>query len=143
MERTTGQGDTIRIHYTGRLHTGEVFDSSLERDPLEFTLGAGQVIPGFEEGSTGLSLGQKVTVRIPAEKAYGVYQEELIFTVPKHQFPESIAPEVGQKFQVPLPQGGLMTVRIAEIADESIALDANHELAGKELIFDIELIEIL
>lgn len=134
-------GDTVRVHYTGRLDDGTVFDSSRDRDPLEFKLGEGQVIPGFENAVSGMAAGDEQTVKIPPDNAYGEKREDLVFAVPRDQFPPDIEPEVGQQLQV--QQGDqVAVVRVADISDEGVMLDANHPLAGKELIFDVELVEV-
>lgn len=136
------QGDTVKIHYTGTLEDGTVFDSSEGRDPLEFTLGSGQVIPGFDEGVSGMRLGESKSVLIPAEKAYGERNEELIMSVPTSQVPPDLKPEVGQKLQMGGPEGQLMVVEVVEVTDDYVQLDANPPLAGKALNFDIELVAI-
>jgi peptidylprolyl isomerase len=138
------KGDTVRVHYTGRLADGSVFDSSAGRDPLQFKVGAGQVIAGFDEAVAGLNPGEKTTVEISVERAYGARRENLVTRVPRAQVPPNIHPEVGQRLQVqPNPGGQRINVTITEVTDEAITLDANHPLAGKELIFDIELVEIV
>ena len=140
MERAN-EGDTVRVHYTGSLSDGSVFDSSRGREPLEFTLGEGRVISGFDEAVTGMSPGQERQVTIPADQAYGGRRDDLVFAVPRTQFPEGMEPAVG--LEVQLTQGGQRAVaRIAEVSDESVTLDANHPLAGKDLTFDLELVEI-
>lgn len=136
------QGDTVRIHYTGTLDDGTVFDSSEGRDPLEFTLGGGQVIPGFDEGVTGMSVGESKSVHIEPEKAYGLRNEEMVMSVPSDQVPPDLNPEVGQKLQMGGPEGQIIVVEVLEVTDEAITLDANPPLAGKALNFDIELVEI-
>ena len=135
-------GDTVRIHYTGRLEGGEVFDSSRGRDPFEFTLGEGQVIPGFDDAVTGMAPGDEKTVVIPSERAYGPRREEMLGEVPRAQFPPDIDPQVGQQLQ--MQQGGQsFLVTVAEVSEEAVRLDANHPLAGKALTFDLELVEIV
>lgn len=134
-------GDTVRVHYTGRLDSGEVFDSSQGRDPLEFTLGTGQVIPGFEEAVTGMSPGEEKQVKIPADEAYGPRREEMMLVIGRDQLPEDIEPEAGQQLQ--MSQAGQdLVVRVADVSDETVTLDANHPLAGQDLTFDLELVEI-
>lgn len=135
-------GDTVKIHYTGTLDDGTVFDSSEGRDPLEFTLGGGQVIPGFDEGVTGMSIGESKSVHIEPEKAYGQRKEEMVMSVPIEQVPPDLNPEVGQKLQMGGPEGQLVVVEVVEISDTSVTLDANPPLAGKALNFDIELVAI-
>ncbi len=135
------QGDTLRVHYTGTLTDGTVFDSSRERDPLEFTLGRGMLIPGFEAAVMGHEAGETVTVTIPPEDAYGEVDLELIFTVARSQVPAHIPLEVGTPLQLSNEQGQ-MDVIITEVDAEEVTLDANHPLAGKALTFEIEILEI-
>lgn len=134
-------GDTVRIHYTGKLADGNVFDSSNGRQPLEFTLGESQVIPGFEEAVSGMEPGQETTVTIPCDRAYGEHKDELIFEVPREQFPDDLDPEIGQQLQM---SSGDQTavVTVAELNNGTVKLDANHPLAGKDLTFKIALVEI-
>jgi peptidylprolyl isomerase len=135
-------GDSVKIHYTGTLEDGTTFDSSAGRDPLEFTLGSGQVIAGFDEAVTGMEAGEKKTVTIPADKAYGQRNEEMVITAPREQVPPEINPEVGQQLQMAGPNNQPIIVQITEVTDEHIVLDANPPLAGKDLTFDIELVSI-
>ena len=139
---TIKSGDTVRIHYTGTLTTGETFDSSDGRDPLEFTVGSGMVISGLDVALPGMALGEKKTVNIPSDQAYGPRHEEGIQAVPKGDFPPEIPLEVGLQLQMQMPDGRAMPVTIAEISDTEVTLDANHALAGKDLIFDIEIMGI-
>jgi peptidylprolyl isomerase len=132
-------GDTVKVHYTGTLEDGTVFDSSLEREPLEFTLGEGQLIPGFEKTVLGMSVGESRTVTIPAEEAYGPYREEMVLEVPRTQLPADMQPQVGMQLQVGEEQGEGMLVQITQVTDAHITLDANHPLAGKDLTFNIQL----
>ncbi|HEV2148204.1 MAG TPA: peptidylprolyl isomerase [Longimicrobiaceae bacterium] len=135
-------GDTVRVHYTGRLDDGTVFDSSQGREPLEFTLGAQQVIPGFEQAVDGLSPGEERTVEIPADRAYGPRRDEMMLTVGRDQFPPEVQPEVGQQLQ--MSQGEqVAVVTVAEVSDTDVTLDANHPLAGKDLTFDVRLVDIV
>ena len=135
-------GDTVKIHYTGKLQDGTVFDSSEGNDPLEFTIGGGQVIPGFDEAVNDMSKGESKTVTIPADKAYGSRNEELVMSAPVDQIPPDLNPEVGQQLQLGGPNGEMLVVKVLEINDEHIKLDANPPLAGKDLTFDIELVEV-
>ncbi len=135
-------GDTVRVHYTGRLEDGSVFDSSEGREPLEFVLGAQQVIPGFEEAVDGLSPGEERSVSIPADRAYGPRREEMVLTVGRDQFPDEIQPEVGQQLQMS-QDGQVAIVTITGVSDADVTLDANHPLAGKDLMFDVQLVEIV
>ena len=134
-------GDTVRVHYTGRLDDGTVFDSSHGREPLEFTVGAGQVIPGFEEAVSGMSPGEEKTVTIPANEAYGSRREEMVVRVPRERFPDHIQPQPGQQLQ--MVQGDqVAVVKVLEATGEEVTLDANHPLAGQDLTFDLRLEEI-
>jgi len=134
-------GDTVKVHYTGTLKDGSVFDTSAEREPLEFKLGEGQLIPGFEKAVIGLAEGEKTNVDIPSDEAYGEPREDLLINVPKDQLPDDVEPEVGMQLQVNQPDGNAVPVRITEVGDEELTLDANHPLAGKDLSFEIELVE--
>jgi FKBP-type peptidyl-prolyl cis-trans isomerase 2 len=136
------KGDTVKIHYHGRLTDGTTFDSSEGREPLEFELGGGQVIPGFDLGVTGMAIGEKKTINIPAAEAYGEKNEEMILEFPRAQFPEDMVPEIGMQLNMSNGQGQNFPVVIVEVKEEVVMLDANHPLAGKELIFDLELVEI-
>lgn len=136
-------GDTIRVHYTGKMEDGTVFDTSANRDPLQFTIGDGRIIKGFEEGVIGMKPGESKTLEIPADMAYGPHHEEMILTVSKEQFPETIVPEIGQRLQTRLATGQTVVVTVTGIADMEVTLDANHPLAGKDLIFEVELVEIV
>lgn len=136
-------GDTVRIHYTGRLADGTVFDSSEGGEPLSFTLGSGQVIPGFDQGVTGMDEGESKTIEIPAAEAYGPYRDDLALSVGRDQFPPNITPEVGQPLSLGLDDGGTLDVVVTEVGEQSVTLDANHPLAGKDLIFDLDLVEIV
>lgn len=135
-------GDTVKVHYTGSLEDGSVFDTSQDREPMEFTLGSGQLIPGFEKAVEGMEKGESTKVTIPSEEAYGEPREDLIISVPRENMPDGVTPEVGMQLQVNQPDGQSIPVRITEIADEEVKLDANHPLAGKDLTFEIELMEI-
>lgn len=133
-------GDTVRIHYTGRLEDGTVFDTSREREPLTFVLGSGQVIPGFDEAVTGMEVGDEKTVTISAEDAYGPRRDEMILSYPLGDLPDGVDPQVGQSLQMSTPEGQTFQVRVTERDEESLTLDANHPLAGRDLTFDIELV---
>ena len=134
-------GDKVRIHYTGKLDDGTVFDSSRDSDPIEFTIGGGEVIPGFEEAIVGMSAGQEKTEVIEAGRAYGEHRDELVFRVEKSQMPEEEI-EVGDMLRLGFPDGTSADVQVAEIDDDGVTLDANHPLAGKTLTFDLELVGI-
>ena len=135
-------GDTVKVHYTGKLEDGTVFDSSKEDEPLELTIGAGNVIEGFEKGVIGMERGSSKTVTIPPEEAYGSMNEELVAKVKKENFPENITPVIGEQLQLKQQDGNIVNVTITEIEGDTVILDANHPLSGKTLIFDIELVEI-
>jgi len=134
-------GDTVKVHYTGRLKDGKVFDSSRGGEPLEFTLGAGQLIPGFEEAMIGREPGETVTAGITPEKGFGEADPELVFTVSRTQVPDNIPLEVGTPLQLSSDKGK-MDVVITEVGPEEITLDANHPLAGKDLDFEIEILDM-
>lgn len=135
-------GDKVKVHYHGTLSDGTTFDSSEGREPLEFELGSGQVIPGFDKGVTGLAVGEKKTIHIPVDEAYGPQQEEMVFEFPKDQFPPDMKPEVGMALNMRNDQGQAIPVRIIEVKDDSVVLDANHPLAGQDLTFELELVDI-
>ncbi len=136
------KGDTIKVHYHGKLVDGTTFDSSEGREPLEFEVGSGMVIPGFDEGVTGMAVGDKKTVQIPAEEAYGPKQEDMIMEFPREKFPADMVPEVGMQLNMNNGQGQSFPVVIVEVQETVVILDANHPLAGQDLIFDLELVEI-
>ncbi|HKK88347.1 MAG TPA: peptidylprolyl isomerase [Saprospiraceae bacterium] len=136
------KNNKVKVHYTGRLTTGEQFDSSEGRDPLEFELGAGQMIPGFDEAVEGMELNEKKTVTLSPDQAYGPVHDQLINEVDRKQLPADMKPEVGQTLMASSPDGQQTRVQVTEVKDNSIVIDANHPLAGKELVFDIELVEI-
>lgn len=134
--------DKVKVHYTGSLEDGTVFDSSRERDPLEFTVGTGQVIPGFENGIIGMTIGDTKTVLIDVDNAYGQVRDDLIIEVEKDDIPADIKPEKGQQLQINQAEGKVIPVTIIDVKEDKIILDANHPLAGKSLTFEIELLEI-
>jgi FKBP-type peptidyl-prolyl cis-trans isomerase 2 len=135
-------GKKVKVHYTGKLEGGEVFDSSEGRDPLEFTIGQGQMIPGFEAAVIGMKTGdKKEAAKIPADQAYA-YHKELIAEIPREEFPEYITPEVGQQLQAQQPDGQIMVVTVVEFNETTVTIDGNHPLAGKDLFFDLEIVEV-
>ena len=134
--------DKVKVHYKGTLSNGEIFDSSEGREPLEFTLGGGQVIPGFDNGVMGMKIDESKTINIPAEEAYGEARAELIQEVPKEHLPAEIHPEVGMQLMSQAPNGQQIPLIITEVKDETITVDANHPLAGKDLTFELTLMEI-
>lgn len=136
------QGDTVHVHYTGRLDDGTVFDSSQGKAPLAFVLGTGHVIPGFEKAVEGMSVGDEVSTKIPPEEAYGPRSDELVLNVPADNFPDAAAPSVGQRFEMSTPDGQKIPVTVTDVGDDSVQVDANHPLAGKQLSFDLELVKI-
>jgi peptidylprolyl isomerase len=136
-------GDTVRIHYTGTLADGSTFDSSVGRDPLEFTLGSGQVVPGFDKAVDGMSVGEEKTTVIAPEDAYGESHEGNVQAFPRAKFPADIPLEIGTQLQMSMPDGQPIMVTITEVSEDEVKLDANHPLAGKELTFSIELVEIV
>lgn len=135
-------GDTIRVHYTGKLDDGTVFDSSVGKDPLEFKVGSGQLIPGFEKAVTGLAAGEKTTAQIPSGEAYGPHSAEGVIEVPRGNIPAEIQLEIGQQLQMQTHDGRPVPVRVIGIEEASITVDANHPLAGKDLTFEIEVVSI-
>lgn len=135
-------GDTVQVHYKGTLGDGEVFDSSEGRQPLEFTVGSGQVIAGFDKAVMDMEPGQSKTVNIPVDEAYGERSQEALISIPRTEFPDDIAPEIGQELQLSDDQGHIFPVVVAEVADDHVILDANHPLAGKDLTFEISLVSV-
>lgn len=135
-------GDTIQVHYHGKLTDGSTFDSSEGRNPLEFEVGSGMVIPGFDNGVTGMTIGEKKTIVIPADQAYGPRADEMIMEFPKTQFPPDLTPEVGMQLNMSNGSGQQFPVRIVDVKEEVVVLDANHPLAGETLHFDLELVAI-
>ncbi len=136
-------GNKVKVHYSGTLDDGTIFDSSVDRDPLEFTLGQGQLLKKFEKGVIGLAVGESIKVNIPAAEGYGLHNEKLVAQVPLTHLPADMNPEKGMKLQTQTTDGQPMTVTVVGIDEKNITVDANHELAGKDLNFDIELIEIV
>jgi len=137
------QNDTVKVHYTGKLTDGQVFDSSVERgEPIEFTMGQRQLIPGFEKGLLDMKVNEKKTINIPKEEAYGEPREELVQEVEKSQLPEDLEPKVGMGLVSKTPDGREMNLVVKEVKDQSIVVDGNHPLAGKDLVFDLEVVEI-
>src|SRR6266480_948772 len=136
------EGDTITLHYKGSLDDGTVFDSSEGREPLSFEVGDGQVIQGFDDGVRGMEVGESRQISIPADQAYGEYYEELVRVVPRSGFPPDTTPAIGLAFEMELPSGESMTVRIIDVEGDDVTLDANHLLAGEALHFDVQLVSI-
>ena len=137
-----GNGDTVKIHYTGTLADGTEFDSSRDREPLQFTIGARQVIEGFEQAVVGMSPGDSKTATIPAAAAYGPRCDEMVVTVERSELPDDLEPQVGRRLRVEQDAGGPLIVMVTEVSESSVTLDGNHPLAGKDLTFALELVEI-
>ena len=135
-------GDTVRIHYTGTLDDGTVFDSSQGREPLEFTVGSGEIIPGLDNALPGMAEGEQKSVSVPADEAYGQHDPNGRQEVPRDQIPEHIPLDPGTALQMQTPDGQAVPVTVAEVTDEVVVLDANHPLAGKDLTFEVEMVEI-
>ena len=136
------KGDTVSVHYHGTLKDGEIFDSSQGREPLQFTAGSGQVIKGFDDAVISMTIGEKKTVHIPVHEAYGERNDDMVMEYPKSDFPADMQPEVGMELQMGDDSGNVFPVLIVEVGDEMVMLDANHPLAGHDLIFDLELVSI-
>lgn len=136
------ENDTVKVHYTGKLKDGQVFDSSVDREPLEFTLGQGMLIPGFEKAVINMKVNDKKTVNIPVNEAYGDVKEELFHKVEKAQLPKEVTPEVGLGLVSKDANGNEHQFRIAKVESDHIVVDGNHPLAGRDLVFDLELVEI-
>ena len=135
-------GDLVSVHYSGRLDDGTPFDSSEGRDPLAFTLGAGQVVAGFDAAVDGMEVGEEKTVRLPAEDAYGARRDDLVLSVPRTALPDDVRPEPGQSVQLGLQGGGTVEARVVEVSDDALTLDANHPLADQALTFDLRLVDV-
>ena len=140
---TARHGDTVKVHYTGKLDDGTVFDSSSDQEPLEFTIGEGAIIPGFERAVIGMNPGDSKTERIPNEQAYGPHLEEMVVVVDRQQMPPELEPSIGQQLEVQQPSGQVIPVVVTDLSEQAVTLDANHPLAGETLIFDINLVEIV
>lgn len=136
------EGDTVKVHYTGKLANGEVFDSSEGRQPLEFTIGNGSLIPGFEKGVVGMDVGDTKTIEISPEEGYGERRDELVVEVNKNDFPDTVTPALGQRLQIRQQGSDPIVVTITELKEETVTLDANHPLAGYTLFFDVELVSV-
>lgn len=136
------KGSTVKVHYTGRLTSGEEFDSSAGREPLEFEVGAGMMIKGFDNAVVGMSVGDKKTITIPPHEGYGESNPEMIIDFPRDRFPAEMVPEAGMQLNMSNGAGQNFPVTIVEVKEDSVTLDANHFLAGKDLIFDIEIVEV-
>lgn len=135
-------GDTVRINYTGTLKTGETFDSSEGRDPLEFVVGSGQIIPGLDAAIPGMAVGDTKKVEVPCEQAYGETNPDARQSVPRAEIPDNIPLDLGTQLQMQTPQGQVVQVVVADVTEDVVTLDANHPLAGKDLVFDIEVVGV-
>lgn len=136
-------GDTVKVHYTGKLDDGTIFDTSTDREPLQFIIGEGQLIPDFEQAVIGMDLGESKTIQIPSDKAYGPYHEEMVMVVERSEFPAELEPEVDQRLQVRQSDNQVFEVMVTDVSETKVTLDGNHPLADKDLTFDIQLSEIL
>ena len=136
------KGNSVNVHYTGKLEDGTVFDSSTDREPLQFTIGEGQVIPGFEQGVIGMNSDETRTVTIPADEAYGQHREELVTVIDRNHLPPDMEIKIGHQLQARQADNQSYVVTVTDIAGSNVTLDANHPLAGKALTFDIQLVEI-
>lgn len=136
-------GDRVKVHYSGKFVDGSEFDSSRDREPMEFTIGGMQVIPGFEQAVIGMAPGETKTEKVACEDAYGLKRDDMIVEVERQYIPKEINPEVGQLLEMQRPDGQTIPVRVAEVTDNTITLDANHPLAGKDLVFEIILVDIV
>ena len=142
--RQAKHGDTVRVHYRGKLHDGSVFDATFDREPLQFTIGGGQIIPGLEEAVVGMNPGDSKTTELPVEKGFGPYLEERVVEVPKNKFARwDTEPTVGERVPIPQPDGPPIDVTVTEVTESKVTVDFNHPLAGEELTIDIELIDIV
>lgn len=136
-------GDTVKVHYTGRLEDGTVFETSFDNEPLRFTIGDGSIIAGLEEAVIGMRPGELRTIKVPSDKAHGSYDDDLIIVVDKTEFPSALRPEIGQKFDICQDDNSTMVVTVIHVSKEEITLDINHPLAGKDLTFELKLIEVI
>jgi len=141
--RQARKGDTVKIHFTCRFADGTVVDSSIGSEPLQFTIGAGQMLQEVEKAMVGMGIGELKTIYIPAENAYGSHRIELVQTIRRDELPKDLQPEVGMQLHIEREDSGISAIRVSKVTDMSITLDANHPLAGKDLIFAIKLIEII
>jgi peptidylprolyl isomerase len=143
MAKTVKNGDKVKVHYIGRFEDGKVFDSSIDREPLDVEIGGAQVIQGFEDGLVGMQEGEKKTISVSPEEGYGQRDQALLIEIPNANIPEGMTPEVGMKLKLADRKGQSVMVTVTDVGDESIQLDANHPLAGKILVFDLELVSIV
>ncbi len=137
------QGDTVQLHYMGKLQDGTIFDSSRERHPLQFTIGKGQVIAGFEQAVIGMKIGELKTAKIPMEQAYGPHRDDMVVTMDRSKLPAGVNPKIGQRLEITQIDNQTSLVTVTDVTETTLTLDANHPLAGKELTFDLELVGIV
>lgn len=143
MTKNAKIGDKVKVHYTGKLNDGNIFDSSKGKDPLEFTIGNQQVLKKFEDTVDGLKIGETANVHIPAIEAYGIRQDNLVAKVPNTNLPENMNPEIGMRLQTKTSEGEVLIVKVIDVGENEVTLDANHELADQDLNFEIELVDII
>lgn len=136
------EGDEVQVHYTGKLEDGTVFDTSEDGEPLSFTIGENRVIPGFEEAVTGMEPGDSKTTEVEPEEAYGEHRDDMVMEMERDQIPQDVDPEVGQQLQLRLENGQTVPVLITALGEDTVTIDANHPLAGRKLLFDIELVDV-
>ena len=136
-------GDIVKVHYTGKLEDGTVFDTSADREPIQFTIGEGQLIQDFEQAVVGMNPGESKTVQIPSDRAYGPHHEEMVMVVDRKDFPAELEPKVDQRLEVRQQDGQVFAVTVTDVSETKVTLDGNHPLAGKDLTFDIQLAEIV
>jgi peptidylprolyl isomerase len=141
--RQAKHGDTVRVHYRGKLRDGSVFDASFDREPLQFTIGGGEIMPGFEDAVVGMKPGDLKTTEVSGEKAFGPYREDMLVVVEKNELPENVEPELGQSVPISRPDGPRVDLTVTEVTESEVTLDTNHPLAGEDLKFEIELIDIV
>ncbi|MGD0624923.1 MAG: peptidylprolyl isomerase [Thermodesulfobacteriota bacterium] len=137
------QGDTVKVHYTVRLEDGTILGSTTNHEPLQFTIGEGEILPGFEGAIVGMNPGESKTVQVPADEAFGQHQEEMIVVVGRNRLPADLEPKAGESLLFRQEDGKTITVMVTDVSESSVTIDANHPLAGKDLTFDIQFLEIL
>jgi peptidylprolyl isomerase len=140
---TAKKGDTVKIHYTGKLDDGTVFDTSAQREPLQFTVGKSKIIAGFEDAVVGMNVGESKNIHIPSEQAYGAHRPDMVISVDRKELPPDLKPVIGQQLQVSQDENNTLVVSVTALTDTHVTLDANHPLAGKNLVFDITLVDIV
>lgn len=136
------KGNTVKVHYTGKLEDGSVFDTSEEREPLELTLGEGKVIKGLEEALVGMEAGESKTATVPADEAFGPHRREWVVTVERSKMPDDLDPQIGDQLQIKQSDGQAVPVQVTDVSDQSVTLDANHPLAGEDLTFELRVLEV-